>query len=411
MTTASDLNPSEHPHRWGVLAGVWLVYFSFGLTFTALAPLVSTVSRDLDMSNTAMGSVLGAWQLIYIFAALPCGIVLDRFGPRRVLLASAIIMASSGALRALATDHLSLFLAVALFGLGGPMISIGAPKLVSLWFEGRERGLAMGIYITGPGLGGITALSLTNSVMMPAMDGDWRAVLLAYAAFVLAVGAVWFVIAQQPASRDMERRLAAEPKVSQFQIFADLMRLPAVRIVLWMSICIFFFNHGLNNWLPEILRSHGMAAAAAGYWASLPTAVGVFGSLVIPRLATPNRRLPILLVLFCAAGASSLLLQVSGGPLLGLGLVLQGIGRGVMMTVAILTLVEIKEVGSRRAGLAGGLFFSAAEIGGVLGPLSIGALSQATGGFAAPLLMLTANCGVLILLLGWLRRVGRRTSD
>jgi hypothetical protein len=34
----------------------------------------------------------------------------------------------------------------------------------------------MGLYITGMALGGITTLSITNSVMMPWMDGDWRKV-------------------------------------------------------------------------------------------------------------------------------------------------------------------------------------------------------------------------------------------
>ena len=44
-----------------------------------------------------------------------------------------------------------------------------------------------------------------------------------------------------------------------FVFLADLMRARAVRIVLLMSVGVFFFNHGLNNWLPEILRSRGMA--------------------------------------------------------------------------------------------------------------------------------------------------------
>ena len=48
---------------------------------------------------------------------------------------------------------LTLFLAVAVFGLGGPFISIGAPKLISAWFGPRERGTAMGLYMTAPSIG------------------------------------------------------------------------------------------------------------------------------------------------------------------------------------------------------------------------------------------------------------------
>lgn len=409
--SGADAAASSHPYRWGVLAGVWMAYFCFGMTTVTLAPLVAAVGADLGLGHARMGTVLGAWQLVYIASALPCGMLLDRIGPRRALFLALVVIAVSGALRAAAVGHLSLFLAVAVFGLGGPMVSVGAPKLISLWFEGRERGLAMGIYITGPALGNMTALALTNSVMMPAFDNDWRAVLLSYAAVVLTAALVWLAITAHPASRAAERRLAAEPREPQLQAFARLLRVPAVRVVLAMSVGIFFFNHGLNNWLPEILRSGGMDAATAGFWAAVPTAVGVVSSLVVPRLATPPRRLPLLLMLFVSAALATVLLHGVPGPVLAGGLVLQGLARGAMMTLAVLTLLEVPEVGSRRAGLAGGLFFSAAEVGGVLGPVSIGLLSSASGGFGPALAVLTAVCGALIGMLALLRRTAATRRD
>ena len=42
------------------------------------------------------------------------------------------------------------------------------------------------------------------------------------------------------------------------------------------------------------------------------------------------------------------------------------------MTVLILTLVELLEIGEKRAGTASGMFFSAAEMGGLVGPLTLG---------------------------------------
>ena len=396
-------SPAAHPYRWVMLAGLWLVYFCFGMTVAALAPLVGTITGELGLSNAAMGSVLGAWPLVYIAAAIPCGAFLDRVGPRRALFLGALIIGLSGVMRGFATGHATLFVAVAIFGLGGPLVSVGAPKLISLWFEGKERGLAMGLYITGPALGGISALSLTNSVAMPLAGGDWRAVLLGYAAFVLAAGAVWLFVSSHPASREVERRLAAEPPRPQLAVFAELLRLPAVRLVLVMGVFTLFINHGLNNWLPQILRGHGMDAATAGYWASVPTAVGVFGALVIPRLAVPSRRLKILFSLMLTYAVASLLLQTTNEVTLGIGLVLQGIARGSITTVIVLSLVEMKDVGARSVGSASGLFFSAAEIGGVLGPLTMGVVSDLTGGFSAALYLLTAISIVLMLLLGRLR--------
>ena len=410
MTGAAEpdsFKPEEDPYRWVMLGGVWLLYFCFGLIAFAMAPLVQPITEEMGLSHAAMGGVLGAWPLVYIASAIPCGAFLDRVGPRRALFLAALIIALSGALRGLAPGHLSLFLAVGVFGLGGPLISVGAPKLIILWFETRERGLAMGIYITGPALGGILALSITNSLLMPLFDQDWHMVLFVYAGFVGACSLAWLAISAHGTARAVERRAAAEPRRPQFQVFAELLRLPMVQTVLLMAIGIFFFNHGLNNWLPEILRSGGMSAADAGYWASLPTVVGIAGALVIPRLALPERRIAILLGLFLCAGAATLLIQNPAGPLLAGGLMVQGIARSSMMTIAVLLLMETRGLAAQSRGLAGGLFFSAAEIGGVLGPLSIGALSDATGGFAAPLYLMTSVCLVLILLLARLRRLER----
>ena len=404
--TLPDIVYATHPYRWVVLAGVWLAYACFGMTVASLAPLVQPITRDLAISHSAMGTVLGAWPLVYIAAAAACGALTDRMGPRRTLVLAMLIVAASGALRGLAEGYLGLFLAVAVFGLGGPLVSIGAPKLVSLWFAGKERGLAMGIYTTGSSLGLVISLSATNSVFMPLMNGNWRYVMFLYAGFALTAGLVWYAIGSHPAVRDLERRLATEPKLRQLQVFASLVRLPEVRLILLMSIGIFFFNHALNNWLPEILRSGGMDPKSAGFWASIPTGVGIAAALLIPRFATPAHRYAILAALFASAAAATLLFHSGGGFLLGLGLVCQGIARGAMTAITMLCLIEARSVSSRSTGSASGLYFTAGEMGGVLGSVTIGALYDASGGFDAGLYLLTAVCLALLVLLERLRRVG-----
>ena len=185
--------------------------------------------------------------------------------------------------------------------------------------------------------------------------------------------------------------------------FADLVRLRTVRLILAMAIGIFFINHALNNWLPEILINRGLDAVAAGYWASIPAIVGIVGALVVPRLAIPEHRLLVMAALFVATLLASLMLQGTPGPVMFLGLILQGIARGSMMTVAILILMEAPSVPKERLGLAGGLFFTVAEVGGVLGPLSFGILSDFSGNFVLPLASITVVSVTLLLVLLALR--------
>jgi sugar phosphate permease len=66
--------------RWLLLFGVWMLYGSFGLLASSLAPLASLVIEDLQMTHAEMGLAMGAWQLVYIFSAVPAGMLLNRVG-------------------------------------------------------------------------------------------------------------------------------------------------------------------------------------------------------------------------------------------------------------------------------------------------------------------------------------------
>jgi cyanate permease len=387
--------------RWLILAGLWLCYMSFGVVVTSLAPLVPVIQTDLAMSHSAMGSILGAWQLVYIAAAVPCGILLDRLGGRWALTLGVGIIVVSAVGRVQADSYWALLAAVMLFGIGGPIVSSGAPKIVTGIFTGSQRGLAMGIYMTGPTLGGIASLTLTHSVLLPAFGGDWRSVMLLWSAVALMTAVAWFAIASvcgpRVAGFDQGPIASTAGRPSSRGVIAELFREPAVRLVLALAVGSFLINHGLNNWLPEMLRSGGLGIVEAGYWAALPMVVGIVGSLTIPRLATPERRFRILFALCAAAAIASSALTFSGDLVLTFALVLQGFVRASLMTILILTLVELPVVRERHAGTASGLFFSAAEIGGVLGPLGLGLMHDITGGFNAGLYAIAAIAAAMAL--------------
>ena len=390
------MSTSPHWYRWALLTGVWALYCSFGLIVTSLAPLVMLIESDLNISHSAMGSVMGAWQLVFIVSAIPCGILLDKLGTRYALTLGGLIIAASALARGFSDSYAMLIIAVMLFGIGGPIISAGAPKVVTRYFDGQARGLAMGIYMTGPSIGGVISLTLTHSVLIPLFDDSWRGVMFLWAGFTALISLMWFTLSSfNPSSNipliDVRAQDGpAQAPQRQTQIIANLLRQPSVVLVLGMGIGVFMFNHGLNNWLPELLKNGGLSLVESGYWAAIPTVIGIVGSLLIPRLATPERRYHILIVLSLCAAIASVLLQFETDVPLITGLILQGIARSSLMTVLILTLLELPAVGEKYAGVASGLFFSVAEVGGVLGPLTLGFMYDVSGGFSSGLYLLTS---------------------
>jgi cyanate permease len=362
---------------------VWGVYFSFGLVIGATAALVPAIRDDLDLSRGEMGLVLGAWQLVYLGAAVPAGRLLDRIGLRRGLAIAALVIAASGILRAASTGLASLLVTVGLFGIGGPLISIGAPKLVAVWFNDAHRRLAVGIYGMAPPLGMTVALALTNSAVRPALGGSWRAAMVAFSVVGVAAAVLWWAAASRVPERSVGDDGDAEELTSR-----GLLRLPVVRVVLVLAVGGFLFSHAIANWLVELLEEGGRSVSAAGWWAAVPTFVSIFATLLVPRFAAPDRRKPLLAGVFLLGAAGVAGTLASATLVLAPALVATGISRTSIMPIAMLVLMDSPRVGSRNMAAAGGLFFTAGEIGGVAGPALTGALADASGGFGLPVTVL-----------------------
>jgi MFS transporter, CP family, cyanate transporter len=390
------------PYRWVMLAALWLTYTGFGMVNASMAPLITPICDDLGLSRSAMGLVLGAWAMVYIAAAIPSGALLDRIGTPKGIAIGIFIIAASGFARAVAVDFVTLFIAVGIFGIGGPLMSVGAPKLIAQWFESKERGTAVGIYMTGPFIGTALSLASANSVFMPLFNDSWRLTVGAFAVVSLIAGFVWLAVAREPAVSPIA---PTESKGhAGLREFAPLLRVPLVQTVLLIALAGFMFNHAISNWLAEILRSRGLDASAAGFWASMPTLVGIVSSLTIPRFAVGKRRIDILTGLYLCLIVATLMLAFTDGMGLYVSLVLFGVAR-IMGPILMLVLMEAPKVEARNMGAATGLYFTVGEIGGVIGPVIIGVTADLTGGFQGGIFVLALLAAYLFVMTFSLRRV------
>lgn len=363
--------------------------FLIGVVQGGIPPLIGPVSQDLGLSRTTMGTVLGAWPLIYILTAIPAGALLDRFDLKFTIMIGVIFIGISGLLRAIAIDYKTLLFAVMVFGLGGPFISIGAPKLISTWFSESDRGRAMGIYLTAPAVGRILVLSATNSLLMPLYDHSWRLTLLTLAGMAFITAIIWILIARD-LKPDILNPGDKKDLLASMKTFPDLVRVREVRLILIIVLGMFFFNHATNNWLPEILIEKSLSSSKAGLLAAIPIATGAAGTAVIPQFAKPNAHKKIVFTLFWIAAACTICLIYFENSLLLSVLIVLGIASRGVMPIIMLTLISM--VGGEKTGAAGGLYFTAGEVGGVLGPILLGFSADIFNGFNPGLFFLSSLC-------------------
>jgi cyanate permease len=368
-------DPFRMRYRWVMLVLVWLSYCVFGVVSRSAAALVTPIIKDLNISYSQMGLVLGSWPLVYIIVAAIVGGLIDWWGIKKSLFAGIIIIGLSEILRYFAKGFATMFVCVALFGIGGPMISIGCPKTVSLWFSGRDRGTGASIYMTAPWIGWLIAYSATNSVVMPFTGYSWRLTFVCYGLLAFAVALLWWLLA-----RDVESTKPPEI-MSIVKVFGVLFRIRNIQIILVIGFFCFAISHGFNDWLPKILETGGLPPATAGFGASIPLLAGVTGLLTIPRLVAPALRGALVALLSLIVAAALLTLGKASGVILIAGLIVYGLSYSPILPITILILMDMPEVGSRYLGSAAGMYFCVAHSGGFVGPFVIGIIKDLTGSF------------------------------
>ncbi|MFC1991766.1 CynX/NimT family MFS transporter [Chloroflexota bacterium] len=366
------------------------MYAVFGLNTRSIPPVVTPMLSDLKMSYGEMGFILGSWQLVYIPVAIFAGIAIDKWGIRKTLFAGAVVMALSEGLRYFATGFVTLLPMVALFGIGGPLISIGAPKAISVWFRGNDRATAVGIYTTAPWVGGLFAIAATNSLIMPLTGYSWRLTFVFYSLLTLVFAFIWWLFARDA------RQANNLSKTSIKGVLIRLFKVHNVRIIFFAGLLTLFIQHGFSHWLPKILENSGVSPEMAGFMASAPLITAIPVVLFLPRLVPRHLRGRFLsLLAFLTSVGLLISFTASSWMLIVAGLILYGVATPTLLPMLMLTLMDDPQVGSENMGLAGGIFFAVAEIGGFTGPLLMGIMVDVTGAFLLGVLLL-ASIGLIL---------------
>jgi len=173
-------------------AGYFLSFFFRNVN----AVISRDLAREFSLSPSELGLLTSTYLLAFAAFQLPLGVLLDRFGPRRVL-ACLYSVAGTGALVfALAQDFATLSLGRALIGLGVSGGLMGAIKAFTLWFPLSRLATLNGIYLAIGGLGGLSATAPAEALLGPF---GWRA--LFYGLAALSVMAAVLIFSAVPEKR------------------------------------------------------------------------------------------------------------------------------------------------------------------------------------------------------------------
>jgi MFS family permease len=169
------------------VAGYYLSY----LFRTVNALIAAPLTVDLGLGAGNLGLLTSVYFLTFAAAQIPIGVLLDRYGPRRIQSALLVLATAGAALFAVSNDFLVLLAGRALMGLGVAAALTAGLKALVLWFPRDQVPLLNGLMIMLGALGAVTATSPADFLL--ALIG-WRGLFGLFAAATAACAALIFLV-------------------------------------------------------------------------------------------------------------------------------------------------------------------------------------------------------------------------
>ncbi len=202
-----------------VLGPFALGYFLSYLYRAVNAVVGPDLVRDVGLSAGELGLLTASYLVAFAGFQLPLGVLLDRFGPRRVQTVL-VALAGIGAL-VFSQSHgfIGLSAARALIGIGCAGGLMGSFKAIVLWIRPERRALANGCVMAVGGLGILTA---TVPAEFAAHEFGWRSLFLGLVALsIVASMLIFFVVPERGAAKSspISAQLAAVARIYTDPVF------------------------------------------------------------------------------------------------------------------------------------------------------------------------------------------------
>ncbi len=167
-----------------------LGYFLSYLYRTVNAVIAPDLVSDIGLDAASLGLLTSAYFLTFAAAQLPVGLLLDRYGPRRVESGLLLIAAVGALVFALAEDVTLLLVGRALIGFGVSACLMAAFKAFSTWFPPERLPLANAVQMVSGGIGALTATAPVEAALGVT---DWRGIFMILAALTFAAALLIFL--------------------------------------------------------------------------------------------------------------------------------------------------------------------------------------------------------------------------
>jgi CP family cyanate transporter-like MFS transporter len=365
------------------LVGLFLVALNLRPAIASVPPVLETMRQDLGLGRALLGLLTTIPVLCMSVFALVAPRIAGRIGAERAVLWSVILIGTAVAGRLAAGQPGVLFVTTLVAGVGIALAQSLLPAIVKGWFPDRAV-LVTGLYTVGM-MSGLALSALATVPIERTLGGFWPGALAAWSLLAAVATAFWLPLTSR--ARSVTRPEGAHRRAS---LPWRSGRAWSVALFFGAESCIFFSS---LTWIAPLYVDHGLDAGQAGLLFTVFALVRIPSAFLFPALAdrSGDRRPWLALTLiFTAFGLCALGLA----PMATLWapwawMIVLGLGAGGLFPLA-LTLPLDYSADADEAGRLIAMTFFVGYVVAAVGPVAVGALRDATGGYAVPFVALAA---------------------
>lgn len=378
-------------HPVVLLIGIVLASLNMRAALASVSPLIGEISNTFGLSSTASSLVTSVPVLFLGVGAMIAPWLARRFGTEVVLLC-ALILLGVGILVRVLPSVFALYGGGVLAGTAIALLNVLMPGLIKRDFP--DRAASMTSVYTGAMIGGATLCAAASVPLEKAFGNSWQAS-LAFWSLLAAVAAVaWLpqvLIARgrtghevrvTPAGAGPARSIWRSALAWQVTLFMGLQSL---------------WSYVLIAWMPTIFTDHGMSRSTAGVIFAFNNLIQVAGAFGVPLLVSrmrSQRPLIVLVTSMVAVGYAGLMIAPVSGAWLWSAVL--GVGQGGAVGLA-LTLIVLRSGDAQTAARLSGMAQTVGYLLAAVGPLTAGAVYQATGSWTLPIALVLGVCAAALV--------------
>ncbi|WP_260286415.1 MFS transporter [Peribacillus aracenensis] len=386
--------------KWFILALLFFGWALGNLDRFVMSYAIVDISADLSLKATTQGFVLSSFFLGYAIMQMPGGWLADKFGSRKVITSSMLLLSLFTGLTGAVNSFMMIIVIRFLFGLGEGGFMPASTKAISTVFPEQERSRAQSILLSSGGIIGILT-PIFATYLMVSIGWRWMFFLMGGSGILFVI--LYFFYFKVPHVTTTETGQPLQQTENPLKV---VLKIPLLWSLFFSSFAIYTISWGLISWLPSYLsKERGLDLVSIGWIQIIPGIASFVGMLAAGYIMDlmPKGKEKYLGIVITGIMAILTFFMFSASSIVVFIICETVVSLSGAIVIILLNALLLKNIPTAVAGSAMGFVNVGGQLAGFIAPMVIGFIVDKSGSFDLAFWMLIAAAVLCMITISTIR--------